>query len=57
LTDWRERTIIVKTPRIVPKGVNKQRMQAITKENQYLWRRLRNRPDTMVAIAKTALLI
>ena len=54
LTDGRDKTMIVKIPRIVPNGMNKHRIQAITKENQYLLRRLRNRPDTMVAIAQAS---
>src|SRR6266540_4416413 len=33
-TDSRERTIIVKTPRIVPKGIKRHSMQAITNANQ-----------------------
>ena len=34
LTDSRESTIIVKTPRIVPKGRKRHSMQAITRANE-----------------------
>ena len=33
-TDSRESTIMVKTPRIVPKGINMHSMQATTNTNQ-----------------------
>jgi hypothetical protein len=33
-TDWRESTIIVNTPRIVPNGTKMHSMQATTNANQ-----------------------
>ena len=34
LTDWRESTTIVNTPRMVPKGIKRHSMQAITSANE-----------------------
>jgi hypothetical protein len=44
--------MIVKIPKIVPKGLNKQRKQAVIKENQYLLCLLSERPEIIAAIPK-----
>src|SRR6266567_2448224 len=50
-TDSRESTTIVKTPRIVPNGMKRHSMQAITKANEYRLRSARDRPAIKIQIA------
>ena len=47
----RDSTIIVKMPSIVPIGAKRHRTQAITKENQYLFLFLINRPEAITPTA------
>src|SRR5439155_12571275 len=50
-TDSRDSAIIVKTPRIVPKGMKRHSIQAITSAKVQCLRRERHRPAIKIQIA------